>query len=130
MSLYARRATVSDLPLFAGAAARRAGGAALPPVASYPEHPGAKTGGTSAEAADSMSADAKLLRARVLEALAALGPMTADEIAAAIGRSVLAVRPRVSELHTKQRITNSGVRRTNASGKPAAVWQLAGTESR
>ncbi len=47
---------------------------------------------------------------------------TADEIAAALGRDRLAVRPRVSELVRMQRVRASGRRRANASGRLAIVW--------
>ncbi len=62
------------------------------------------------------------LRAAALEALRAL-PQTADEVAAAMGESILAVRPRLSELHVAGLIHDTGLRRANASGRSAIVWR-------
>jgi hypothetical protein len=56
------------------------------------------------------------------------GGATADEIAAAIGRSILTVRPRVSELKRLGAFVDSGERRANASGHAAAVMALAQRE--
>ena len=64
------------------------------------------------------------LRALVLEVLgAAPGGLTADEIAAKLAASVLAVRPRVSELFHAARIEKTGERRRNQSGLAAHVWK-------
>jgi hypothetical protein len=49
---------------------------------------------------------------------------TADEIAAALNRSILTIRPRVSELNRMGKIADSGVRRKNASGRNAIVWRI------
>ena len=66
------------------------------------------------------------LRALVLQTLAAIPPgLTADEIAARLGQSVLAVRPRVSELFHAGLIEKTGERRSNASGLSAHVWKKA-----
>lgn len=90
----------------------------------YPHTPGAKErGATSEEAAVRMHGTAHLIREEVLEALKA-EPMTADEIAAAIDRPILSVRPRVSELRRLGSITTTGERRTNESGMTAHVWRL------
>jgi hypothetical protein len=64
------------------------------------------------------------LRALVLEVLAAApSGLTADEIAAKLDASVLAVRPRVSELFHAGQIAKTGERRTNESGLRAYVWK-------
>ena len=64
------------------------------------------------------------LRALVLEVLAAAPDgLTADEIAAKLDASVLAVRPRVSELFHAARIEKTGERRLNQSGLAAHVWK-------
>jgi len=64
------------------------------------------------------------LRALVLEVLAAApAGLTADEIAAKLAASVLAVRPRVSELFHAGQIVKTGERRTNESGLRAYVWK-------
>lgn len=52
------------------------------------------------------------------------GAFTADEIAYRIGKSVLAVRPRISVLHKAGVVADTGERHLNVSGKPAAVWGL------
>jgi hypothetical protein len=64
------------------------------------------------------------LRALVVEALASAPcGLTADEIAAKLDASVLAVRPRVSELFHAGEIAKTGERRTNESGLRAYVWK-------
>jgi hypothetical protein len=64
------------------------------------------------------------LRALVLGVLAATPcGLTADEIAAKLDESVLAVRPRVSELFHARLIEKTGERRPNASGLNAHVWK-------
>lgn len=90
--------------------------------AKYPAAPGAKVNGPSAEAADEMRSRAGFLREAVMRELIASGPLTADECARNLGESVLAVRPRFSELLTAGRIADTGGRRANESGKRATVW--------
>jgi hypothetical protein len=90
----------------------------------YPDAPGARAIGTSQDAADAMAEDAPLLRSRALATLRRLGGMTADEVAAAMGETVLSIRPRISELHLAGEVRDSGARRTNASGKRAIVWAI------
>jgi predicted ArsR family transcriptional regulator len=64
------------------------------------------------------------VRRLVLDVLAATpAGLTADEIAAALGESVLAVRPRVSELFHDGLIGKTGERRRNHSGLSAYVWR-------
>jgi predicted ArsR family transcriptional regulator len=64
------------------------------------------------------------LRRLVLDVLAATpSGLTADEIAAALEESVLAVRPRVSELFHAGLIEPTGERRRNQSGLSAHVWK-------
>ena len=63
------------------------------------------------------------LKDEVLGAIVDMGSgVTADEVAELLGRSVLAVRPRVSELYDIGLIRDSGERRRNASGINAKVW--------
>jgi len=61
-------------------------------------------------------------RAEIHWLLLASGPLTADEIAARLGRSALYIRPRVSELVNQLRVHDSGLRGRNASGMTAAKW--------
>jgi predicted transcriptional regulator len=79
---------------------------------------------TQSPAAARTSVRMERLRALVLEALvAAPSGLTADEIAAKLEESVLAVRPRVSELFHAGVIEKTGERRPNASGLNAHVWK-------
>ncbi len=89
----------------------------------YPNVPGSKVAGTSAAAAQDMLGRAQTLRDEVLAQLMQHGPMTADEIAARLRESNLAIRPRCSELLAKGKIKDSGQRRRNESGKSAVVWK-------
>lgn len=91
----------------------------------YPERPGFKEPTTSKAAADHMAPSAGALRNAVLSALRRHGPMTADECAARVGRSVLAIRPRVTELKQMGKIAKTLNVRKNESGRPATVWRLA-----
>lgn len=101
--------TAIQLPLWAAAA-------------SYPLAAGSKAGGTSAEAAKKMHA-ARLQKAalRVLKAHPA--GLTADEIAGELGLSILAIRPRVSELKRQGVVEKTRERRRNQSGMSASVWR-------
>jgi hypothetical protein len=89
-------------------------------AATYPERAGWTEPTTSREAAESV--DASTLRAAVRECLGEHGAMTADECAAQLRESVLAVRPRFSELRALGEIADTGERHLNRSGKRAVVW--------
>ena len=91
----------------------------------YPESPGWKEPTTSRAAARAVSASAPLLRERVYAAIRAAGELgrTPDEAAGDVGESVLAVRPRVTELAKAERIVATGERRKNESGLKAKVWR-------
>ena len=89
---------------------------------SYPLTAGSKTGSTSQAAADSV--DAASGQVMVLSYLRAHGPLTADEVADGLGRSVLFVRPRASELRRLGLIQATGQRRKNRSGQSATVWMV------
>ncbi len=92
----------------------------------YPNQPGNKTGGTSLEAAESMIGQAATLRRAVMGLLYQqpyiFDGLTADEAAARLGRSVLSIRPRFTELLAAGLIRDSGRVRKNASGRNATVW--------
>ena len=94
----------------------------------YPNHPGAKVGGTSQDAADAMAEHAPTLRERCLDLIASRGDLTTDEAAELLNVSVLAVRPRFSELRTMGKIEQTGDRRTNESGMTANVWRVKPTQ--
>jgi hypothetical protein len=86
------------------------------PEPRYPLVPGAKVAGTSRDAADKVAP--KVAGGR------RLGPKTPDEVAAAIGKSVLYVRPRMSELAAQGLVEKTGVRRPNDSGLDANEWRV------
>lgn len=92
----------------------------------YPNTPGYRAPGTSQDAARGTAPRAGDLRARVFAELKAAGPsgLTADEVAGRIGKTVLAIRPRVSELNAEDLIEPTGERRANASRMKATVWRV------
>lgn len=77
---------------------------------------------TSEAAAEAMQDRAETLRAKALDAISRQ-PATADEVAGQVGASILAMRPRITELAKMGRIEDSGERRKNASGRSAIVWR-------
>ena len=97
-------------------------GAAQP--ARYPQAPGFKVAGTSAEAAAKITPTVDRLRDAVLEEIRRR-PGTADEIAERLDRNRLAVRPRVSELKRLGKIKPTNERRRNRSRCSAMVWRAA-----
>ena len=88
----------------------------------YPHKPGWKRTGTSLEAARKISKSAET-RTKIIELLLEQ-PRTADEIATALGLSVLYVRPRFSELVALGLICETGERRKNDSTMSASVWMV------
>lgn len=88
----------------------------------YPSSPGWKKEGTSKDAARRMKKISISLREQVLEVLQR-EEMTADEAAAAIGKSILSIRPRLAELFKLGLIEETGARRLNDSGAFATVWR-------
>jgi predicted ArsR family transcriptional regulator len=94
------------------------------PLRRYPADPGVKAkSDTTTEAAKAMRGRAVVLRLMVLQALG-VKPMTADECANALCESVLAVRPRFSELLARGMIEETEERHRNLSGKSAIVWRI------
>jgi predicted ArsR family transcriptional regulator len=88
----------------------------------YPNAPGARRNRNSKAAADAMQPRAKTLRDRVL-ALLKDGAFTTDEAAHILDKTVLAVRPRFSELLKMGLIMDTGRTRKNSSGISATVWR-------
>lgn len=90
----------------------------------YPYDPGHKAAGTSELAAHEVRFFAAHLRNTVLRAIVSAGisGLTADEAAAKVKRSVLSVRPRVTELKELGLIRASDITRRNETGKRATVW--------
>jgi ParB-like chromosome segregation protein Spo0J len=93
-------------------------------MARYPESPGYKEPTTSKEAAERVAGTSEAARGMILSLLWTKPPMSADQIAAHFGWTVLYTRPRVSELHKMNAIKKAG-RVTNASGLSAWAWTIA-----
>ena len=91
----------------------------------YPEVPGAQGVATSVEAAKAITSIAGELCRMSYRVIAGSTGLTADEVAAMVGESVLSIRPRVAELNRLGSIVDSGRRRKNVSGRSAAVWVIA-----
>lgn len=94
----------------------------------YPHVPGWKGTDTSREAAKAIAPSAKTLRGQVLGFLKRLAPdeaLTADQIAVGMQRSILSIRPRVSELAAAGAIVRGDKRGKNESGMSAATWRAA-----
>jgi predicted ArsR family transcriptional regulator len=93
----------------------------------YPDAPGHRGVDTSVEAAATV--DANYLRGLVLRCLESHIELSPDECAAALGLSVLSIRPRFTELLKKRLIERTGRRAKNASGKSAHVCRIATSSS-
>lgn len=91
----------------------------------YPLSPGFKERSTSRDAAMAMKSTSETLRRRVLAEYRAAGAhgLTADEAAEKLGCSILAIRPRCSELKATGKIEKTTMRRKNSSGMNAAVMR-------
>lgn len=91
----------------------------------YPDRAGFKEQGTSRDAANAIegSGRAAKLRDAVL-GWYATHTGTSDECAAALGESILSIRPRCSELLTKGRLYRTGERRRSSEGAGQAVLAL------
>lgn len=94
----------------------------------YPQKPGHKRSGTSKEAAQIIAPKEKTLREQVLDMIKATGPMTPDECAGKMGKTVLSIRPRFSELALNGLIIETGERRSNSSGLKANVYKAVEAE--
>lgn len=90
----------------------------------YPNTPGYQNESTSKEAASEIAGISCELRSLSL-AVVTKQPSTADEVAGILGRSILAIRPRLTELAEMGMVEDSGERRKNASGRSAIVWKVA-----
>jgi len=91
----------------------------------YPWSAGAKAGGASYEAAEKQDPErlGRLRESALRRLRTSPGGLTADEIAAEMGQSVLSIRPRVSELSKLGMIEKTKLRRRNSSGMSATVWR-------
>jgi hypothetical protein len=88
----------------------------------YPDEPGWKESETSKEAAEDIALRAGTLRRLAYDFILRHPYHTADEVAAALDESPLAIRPRISELRLQGLIVNDG-RGLNRSGKAAHLWR-------
>lgn len=91
---------------------------------SYPTTPGYRLRETSRNAAEHIAPRVPTLRKEAFRALKD-GPKTADEVALLLCASILAIRPRITELSKLGLIKDSGIRRKNGSGRAAIVWRVA-----
>ena len=96
-------------------------------AAAYPHAAGYKEQSTSRDAAIGIEATgrAETLRIEALMHFKAGFVGTADELAHAMGESILAIRPRVSELHIRGLVQKTGERRKADGGRAAHCWRLA-----
>ena len=94
-------------------------GRAEPPA--YPDVPGSRSAPASREAGRAMTLRAGTLRRAVLDRYrcAYPGGLAADEVAKTLDESILAIRPRVSELKRAGLIEPTPERHRNASGLSA-----------
>jgi hypothetical protein len=91
----------------------------------YPDGAGFKSNGPSQEAAQAIERTAKTLRDQVLRTFQQSPQgLTADAVADRLGKSILSVRPRVSELHRQGEIRPAGDRGKNDSGMSATIWVI------
>ncbi|WP_439398478.1 hypothetical protein ACRQ5Q_14475 [Bradyrhizobium sp. PMVTL-01] len=95
-------------------------------MTAYPNSPGYKENGTSKDAARNIESQAKRDRDEALGYIRGNPGKTADEVAEALNKSILSIRPRISELKTAGLVTKSG-RGTNASGHSAYRWRATTT---
>lgn len=96
-----------------------------PAPARYPEAPGFKgSAETGREAAEAITPKCGPLQRLSLAEIRSAGlyGRTADETAEALGMDRWSIQPRLSELRAKGLIADSGLRRTNATGRRAVVW--------
>ena len=96
----------------------------------YPTQPGYKeVGATSQAAAQTIASKTENVRELVWRTISVHGAMTADEVAARLGISILTVRPRCSELVKMGQLIKTGIRRENQSGMKAHVLDIPTRES-
>ena len=92
----------------------------------YPDAPGFKAPGPSEDAANAIAGTGRNLRDQVREVIAnSPSGITADDVARKLNRSILSIRPRVSELRRLGEIRQSGARGKNESGMTASIWVIA-----
>lgn len=96
---------------------------------SYPNYPGTRTGSpeTSEEAAIAIAPKARSDRFKILRFLKAVHPTahSSEQIADAIGVSLYAVRPRISELFADDKVERTNDRTKNENGRSVVLWRAA-----
>jgi hypothetical protein len=92
----------------------------------YPNSPGHRGIDTSMGAANALASSLGPLQSLTFSYIAGCGASgaTSDECAAGLGLDRRTIQPRTSELKLKGLITDSGLRRRNATHKLAIVWTL------
>lgn len=95
----------------------------------YPNAPGSKSGGASKDAAEQIVSRASMLRSAITNLMSNGYRLTADEIANHMRESVLAIRPRVSELVKTGVLIKLNERRKNVSGMTAHVLRHKDSET-
>tara|TARA_B110000858_G_scaffold195316_1_gene251463 strand:- start:312 stop:623 length:312 start_codon:yes stop_codon:yes gene_type:complete len=89
----------------------------------YPNLAGSKErGGTSEQAANQINHKAGTIRSRVMDLILSKGSITPEQAAEELGYSILAVRPRFSELKIKGKIHKTSSTKLNSNGKNVRVW--------
>ena len=96
----------------------------------YPDAPGFKEkGGALEDAAKRLAPALKKNQTEALNAFHRAGkPLTADELADFLGKTIVSIRPRVSELRRLGLIVPSGERRASSFGQASTVWKLRPTD--
>lgn len=94
-------------------------------AARYPHKPGERQSETSKSAARAVGRRDKPLRDKILSLMASGEELTPDEAARLLGETVLAIRPRFSQLKKLGKIIPTGEERLNDSGLKADVYKLA-----
>ena len=94
-------------------------------AAQYPKAPGYKEPTTSRMAAKAIRSRTHTISDQIIGVLACHpNGLTADDAAQIIGVSILACRPRFSELLAQGKIKQTDKRGMNASGMKAHIWVL------
>lgn len=87
---------------------------------------GFKARETSESAANAIAPKAGSIKEKVLRVYhGSPFPLTADEVAEALGLEFISVRPRVTELGNDNRLKDSGIRRKGRFGREQIAWELA-----
>ena len=89
----------------------------------YPTERAYKAAGTSQEAAEAAAPGAATLCAWTLQILQR-GPSTPEAVAKELGRDILSIRPRFTQLKAAGLIEKTAERRRSACGRSSTVWRV------